>query len=68
MHKISRKRVQPINHIAIDEWFKHFKGVLEKDRENLEEELQYENDNTSFLGRPISKEEALLAIRKNETP
>ncbi len=64
MHKISHKRVQPLNSIAIGEWFQHFKGVLEKDRENVEEELQYENDDTSFLDRPISKEEVLLAIRK----
>lgn len=30
MHKISHKRVQPLNSIAIGEWFQHFKGVLEK--------------------------------------
>ena len=38
--------------------------MLEKDRENVEEELQYENDDISFLDRPISKEEVLLAFRK----
>ena len=38
--------------------------MLEKDRENQEEETEYENDDTSFLDRPIPKEEVLLAIMK----
>ena len=38
--------------------------MLEKDRENQEEETEYENDDTSFLDRPIPREELLLAIIK----
>ena len=64
MHNISHKRVQPQNSIALCEWFQHFKGVLEKDRENQEEETEYENDAKSFLDRPIPREELLLAIIK----
>ena len=41
--------------------------MLEKDRENQEEETEYENDAKSFLDRPIPREELLLAIIKVKT-
>ena len=40
--------------------------MLETDRENLEEELRHENDDTIFLDRPISKVEVLLAIKRKK--
>ena len=64
LHSISKRKPQPSNNITIEEWFDHFKNVLEKEIDE-EEEADLDSDNgDDVLDRPISREEVLLAIRK----
>ena len=61
-HKISPKRKFFYNNISLDSWFKHFRALLEKE---VDFDFDVENtvqDNESFLNRPISKEEVMLAF------
>ena len=64
VRSVSRKKSQHTNNITMDQWFLHFKSILEND---VEPEL---NDNTSddtyteYLDRPITLDEVLFAIRK----
>ena len=68
VHKITRKKKQPINDITVDAWFNHFKELLTKDVDTntvlQHEEMEGKIDN---LNRPISKEEVILAINKIKT-
>jgi hypothetical protein len=64
VHKISKKKSQPSNDISIQEWFQHFKSILEKDEHDLIENCIVEDSEDGELDRPILKEEVLLAIRK----
>jgi hypothetical protein len=72
VHNIMPKRKSTKNNINVDEWFKHFKALLEQecntsdDEENsssfeIEEEESQINDH---INRPISEEEVVLALRK----
>jgi hypothetical protein len=64
VRKVSFKRKQPKNNIAIDVWFQHFRTLLQPDVFGLpNEEVIYEDIDNS-MNRPISKEEVLLALRK----
>ena len=53
------------NDIKIDEWFRHFKTLLEQDDvlagQNSYED--WEDENNQFFNRPITDEEVLLALR-----
>ena len=63
MHGISSRRAQPQNSISAEDWFIHFKSVLQNEVDNEEEDsLQY--DENYFQNRPISREEVLIAIWK----
>ena len=57
IHKISPKRKSVYNNISLDSWFQHFRALLEK-------EVDFDFDDESYLNRPISKEEVLLAFKK----
>ena len=60
---ISFKRKSVYNNISVDSWFQHFRALLEKDVDFDFDDEVFE-DSESFLNRPISKEEVLLALRK----
>ena len=64
--RISAKKSQPSNNISVEQWFQHFKGLLEKDDVETSESfsVDYDYDFVDELDRPISKEEVMLAIRK----
>ena len=47
----------------MDSWFQHLRALLEKDV-NFDFEDELVEDSESFLSRPVSKEEVLLALRK----
>ena len=64
VNKISSKKSQPSNNISVEQWFQHFKGLLEKDDIATSDSSAVEHDYVDELDRPISKEEVLLAIRK----
>eukprot|EP00745_Piridium_sociabile_P014999 TRINITY_DN220_c0_g1_i5.p1 TRINITY_DN220_c0_g1~~TRINITY_DN220_c0_g1_i5.p1 ORF type:complete len:431 (+),score=53.42 TRINITY_DN220_c0_g1_i5:76-1293(+) len=66
IRKVSRKKTQPQNSISIDQWFEHFKRVLEKEADDsIEEDTEEDVDEEEeFLDRPISREEVMLAIKK----
>ena len=63
VHKISFKRKSVYNNISVDSCFQHFRALLEKDVDFGFDDKVVE-DSDSFLNRPISKEEVLLALRK----
>jgi hypothetical protein len=55
------------NNILMDEWFKHFQSLLERNDEQTDDiiddgDANYDDD--CLFNRPISKDEVLLAIRK----
>ena len=54
--KISAKKSQPSNNISVEQWFQHFKGLLEKDDIETFESSAVEDDYMEELDRPISKE------------
>ncbi|KAK7100495.1 hypothetical protein V1264_023441 [Littorina saxatilis] len=79
MKKLSRRKTQPRHNITLDDWFQHFKNVLEKDTHvaivdvvdgavdenaDVNDEGNDEDVVEHVLDRPISKEEVTLAIRK----
>jgi hypothetical protein len=64
MKNISFKNRQPKNDISVDNWFQHFKALLDTDLpcdNNDDEELDVENE---LMNRPISREEVVIALRK----
>ena len=62
VHSFFPKRNFVKNNITVEEWFEHFKLLLERDSEAEEETVTEESD--SYFNRPISKEEILIALRK----
>ena len=65
MHRVQSRKTQLSNNITSDDWFNHFKSVLEKDTDTEEDDI-FQDDNESFFNRPISKEEVLIAINKSK--
>ena len=63
VHKISFRRKSVCNNISVNSWFQHFRALLEKAIDFDFDDEVFE-DSESFLNRPISKEEVLLALRK----
>ena len=63
VHNISFKRNSVYYNISVDSWFQHLRTLLEKDV-NFDFEDELVEDSESFLSRPVSKEEVLLALRK----
>ena len=71
MRKISKQRSQPRNNINVNTWFTHFRGLLEdeqqqRDNDNVglyDDEDCNDNDNY-VLNRPISLEEVLIALNR----
>jgi hypothetical protein len=64
VHKISFKRKNVRNNIHVDDWYKHFRALLEKDV-NTDDTTENTNvDDNHTLNRPISEAEVLLALRK----
>jgi hypothetical protein len=66
MNKISNKRMQPKNEITIEDWYLHFKSILEKRDQNTinQDNTQFETNDDEILDGPITQDEILLAIRK----
>ena len=74
VHAVPGTRTQTYNSISTEDWFSHFKNVLEKDVMNEVNDVVYDdvvcNDDTDVsiddysFNRPISKQEILLAIRR----
>ena len=69
VHNILPKRSFVRNQISVEEWFEHFKRLLEKDnvQAGFVDENQDESDDENVdvvFNRPISIEEVLLALRK----
>ena len=69
VHKVSFKRKFVRNNIAVDEWFEHFRTLLEKDVniDDIPVSTNVDDDDNPILNRPISDVEILLAIRKIKT-
>ena len=72
MRKISKQISRPRNNIDVDTWFTHFRGLLEdeqqqRDNDNVglydDEDCNDNNDNCVF-NRPISLEEVLIALNR----
>ena len=65
VHKIIPKRKTVKNQISADDWYKHFKNLLEEDvLDDVSNDDEYELYNELSFNRPISIEEVLLALRK----
>ncbi|WP_419607807.1 hypothetical protein, partial [Thiolapillus sp.] len=66
VHKVSFKRKFVTNNIAVDDWFEHFRTLLEKDvnTDDTPVSTNVDDDDNPILNRPISDAEVLLAIRK----
>ena len=64
MRKISKNEYQPYNSISEQEWFNHFRKVLEQDNQD-EDFDDFENcESDVYYDRPITPEEVLLAIQR----
>ena len=65
VYKICPKRLYVKNEIKVDDWFRHFKTLLEQDDllAGQANEEGWEDENDQFFNRPISQEEILLALR-----
>ena len=63
VQKVSHKKKFVGNNISLDEWFRHFKELLEKDCVVTEDDFE-DDDTDRYFNRPISREEILLAFRK----
>ena len=66
VHKVSFKRKFVRNDIAVDDWFQHFRTLLEKEVNNddiIDSSIDDDDENHT-LNRPISEAEVLLALRK----
>ena len=48
----------------MDSWFQHFRALLEKEVDFDFDDENAVQDSESFLSRPVSKEEVMLAFRK----
>ena len=68
MHAVPGSRSQQSNNISVEDWFIHFKDVLQKDVHEVENDVLGAADDVdienSAFNRPISKEEVLLSISK----
>ena len=66
VHKVSFKRKFVRNDIAVDDWFQHFRTLLEKEVNNddITDSTIDDDDVNHTLNRPISEAEVLLALRK----
>ena len=65
MHNICPKKKSVKNQISIEDWYNHFKLLLEKDIAPLEEDSIVDDDQLGAeFNMPISEEEVLLAINK----
>ena len=65
VHKVSFKRKFVRNDIAVDDWFQHFRTLLEKEVNNDDiTDSTIDEDENRTLNRPISEAEVLLALRK----
>ena len=65
VHKVSFKRKFVRNFIAVDDWFQHFRTLLEKEVNNddiIDSSIDDDDENHT-LNRPISEAEVLLALR-----
>ena len=62
VHDLSFRKRYVVNDITLDDWFDHFKSLLDKDN-NLENEMEVE-DIDCYFNRPITKEEVLLSLRR----
>ena len=62
--KVSRKKSQPSNDISVDDWFNHFKSVLDVDTVENPSSVEEDDSGPESLDRPITREEILLAIKK----
>ena len=70
VHKVSFKRKFVRNDIAVDDWFQHFRTLLEKEVNNddiidssIDDYDDDDDDENHTLNRPISEAEVLLALR-----
>ena len=72
-HKVSFKRKFVRNDIAVDDWFHHFRTLLEKEVNNDDiiysttdddDDNDDDDDENHTLNRPVSEAEVLLALRK----
>ena len=68
IHEMMPRKKMISNNIQMENWFQHFKLLLEKEDEQdvvvNNEVLNEDQDNNHVLNRPITEEEILLAIRK----
>ena len=67
VHNIVPRRKSVKNQILLDDWFKHFKKLLERDDENDDfecEDVEGDVDDNDFFNSPITEDEVLLALRK----
>ena len=67
VHKIASKRTHVKNDITLENWFQHFRVLLEQndthDNSYITSEIEEESVTYAY-NRPISREEVLLAFKK----
>ena len=64
VRSVSNKKFQCSNSISMEQWYVHFKGILDKEVEANANETISEDDYNEDLDRLISKEEIIFAIGK----
>ena len=64
LHNICPKRKSVKNQIKLEDWYQHFKSLLDKETEQ-ELDVDYEEgDENAVFNRPISEVEVLLALKQ----
>ena len=64
VRQLSTQKCYQKNNISCQDWFDHFRKVLEDNNIPEDKEIDSELEYNEMLDRPISREEILLAIRK----
>ena len=65
MRKISKNKYQPYNSISEQDWFNHFRKVLEQDNQDQDSDDDFENCVSDVCyNKPITRGEVLLASQR----
>ena len=66
LYKICPKRSSVRNNLKVDDWYKHFKTLLEKEDllAGQDNDEGWEDEESQPFNRPISLDEVIVALRK----
>ena len=64
MVKLRCKKFQPKHNISMQQWYDHFKRLLDQDVGNHDDTLHIDDSYEEDLDRPISREEIIIALKK----